>query len=123
MLIISTMAKEQEVERFLREFKEKLKIWDVIFRNDRAKNAQALLDLELRPSDRNKILENLQSTDYSEGPLDEKLYGGSDMWVFGKEVKLHEVYIKITMGFPGKSVICISFHISERQMSYPFKKQ
>ena len=117
------MAKEQEVERFLREFKEKLKVWDVIFRNDRSKNAQALLDLELRPIDRNKILENLKPTDYSEGPLEETLYGGSDMWVFGKLVKLQEIYIKITMGFLGKSVICISFHISEHQMNYPFKNQ
>ena len=117
------MAKEQEVERFLREFKEKMKIWDVMFLNDRAKNAQALLDLELRPIDRNKILENLKPTDYSEGPLDETVYGGSDMWVFGKEVKLHEVYIKITMGFPDKRVICISFHISEHQMNYPFKNK
>ena len=117
------MAKEQEVEKFLREFKEKMKVWDVMFLNDRAKNVQALLNLELRPIDRNKILENLHSSDYSEGPLDETLYGGSDMWVFGKEVKLHEVYIKITMGFPGKSVICISFHIAEHKMNYPLKKQ
>jgi len=117
------MAKEQEVERFLKEFKEKLKIWGVIFRDSREKNAQLLSDLELRPIDRNKILESLKSIDYSEGPLEEKLYGGSDMWVFGKALKLQEVYIKITMGFSGQSVICISFHISEHQMNYPFKNK
>jgi hypothetical protein len=117
------MAKEQEVERFLREFKEKMKVWDVIFRDDRMKNAKALLNMELCPIDRKKILENLKPNDYSEGPLEETLYGGSDMWVFGKEVKLNEVYIKITMGFPGKNVICISFHISEQKMNYPFKNK
>ena len=36
-----------------------MKIWDVVFRDDRGKNTQALLDLELRPIDRKKILENL----------------------------------------------------------------
>jgi len=117
------MAKEQEVELFLREFKEKMKIWDVLFRDERGKNSQALLDLEIRAIDRIKLLEKLKSTDYSEGPLEEKLYGGSNMWVFGKAVKLQEVYIKVTMGPPGSNVICISFHISEYPMNYPFKNQ
>lgn len=45
------MAKSKEVEHFLKEFKQKMKIWDVLFRDERGKNAQALADLELRPSD------------------------------------------------------------------------
>ena len=117
------MAKEQEVELFLREFKEKMKIRDVLFRDERGKNSQALLDLEIRAIDRIKILENLKSTDYSEGPLEETLYRGSNMWVFGKVVNLQEVYIKVTIGPPGSNVICISFHISEHPMNYPFKNQ
>lgn len=59
--------------------------------------------------------------DYSEGPLNEKLYGGSDMWVFGREIKNKEIYIKISMGFEGSQVICISFHIAEFTMKYPYK--
>jgi hypothetical protein len=55
--------------------------------------------------------------------LNEDFHGSKQMWVFGKEVKQREVYIKITMGFPGTSTICISFHISEHPMKYPFKKQ
>jgi hypothetical protein len=116
------MATEQEVETFLKDFKVKMKIWDVVFRDDRGKNTQALADLELRPVERIKILENIKSVDYSEGPLEEKLYGGSKMWVFGKEVKQHEVYIKISIGFTNASVICISFHPAEHLMKYPFKK-
>lgn len=115
------MATKDEVEQFLQGFKEKMKIWDVLFRDDRGKNAQTLLNLELRPIDRKKILEELIAKDYAQGPLEEKLYGGSDMWVFGKEVKKQEVYIKITMGIPGASVICISFHVAEHKMQYPFK--
>jgi hypothetical protein len=56
-----------------------------------------------------------------EGPLEEKLYGGSDMWVFGKTLKKKEVYIKITLGAYGGSVICISFHLAEYKMQYPLK--
>ncbi|WP_243349586.1 toxin [Parabacteroides sp. FAFU027] len=115
------MADKNDVDRFLKEFKTKMNIWDVLFRDDRGKNAQTMADLELRPIDRKKILEDLTFADYSEGPLEEKLYGGSDMWVFGKEIKKNEVYIKITMGFAGGSVICISFHVAEYPMNYPLK--
>ncbi len=43
------------------------------------------------------------------------------MWVFGKDVKGKEVYIKITLGKPNSHTICISFHKAEFPMSYPLK--
>lgn len=110
-----------EVAAFLKDFREKMKFWDVLFRDDRGKNAQALIELELRPAERKAILEALETTDYSEGPLEEKLYGGADMWVFGKTIKKKEVYIKITMGAMGCSVICISFHLAAHRMNYPLR--
>lgn len=115
------MSLEETVASFLKDFKEKMTIWDVIFRDDRGKNAQALLDLELRPYDRKAILEMLEPKDYSEWPLEEKLYGGASMWVFGKTIKKKEVYIKITLGAMGSSVICISFHLALHKMHYPLK--
>lgn len=115
------MSTESEVAAFLRDFREKMKFWDVLFRDDRGKNAQALVELEIRPIERKDILERLEVTDYSEGPLTETLYGGADMWVFGKAVKKKEVYIRITMGTMGCSVICISFHPAQHKMSYPLK--
>lgn len=115
------MSTDAAVISFLKDFKEKLSFWDVLFRDDRGKNAQALVDLELRPIERKAILEALETKDYSEGPLEEKLYGGADMWVFGKTIKKKEVYIKITMGALGNSVICISFHIAQNKMQYPLK--
>ena len=111
----------EEVSDFLKDFKEKMKIWDVLFRDDRGKNTQTLVELELRPIERKNILEALEIIDYSEGPLDDNLYGGSSMWVFGKTVKNKEVYIKITMGINGSSVICISFHLAQHKMKYPLK--
>lgn len=115
------MTSVVEVTSFLRNFKEKMKFWDVLFRDDRNKNAQALIDLELRPIDRITVLETLDIKDYSEGPLTETLYRGADMWVFGKTVKKKEVYIKITMGAMNSSAICISFHLAQHKMNYPFK--
>jgi hypothetical protein len=43
------------------------------------------------------------------------------MWVFGKMVKKKEIYIKITIGMVNNQTICISFHIAEFDMNYPFK--
>ncbi len=115
------MATSEEVHSFLQDFKVKLGIWGVVFRDDRGKNAQALLNLEITPVFREKILKELQVGDYYEGPKKENLYGGADMWVFGKTIKGQEVYIKITLGFSGAQVICISFHVAEHPMDYPLK--
>lgn len=115
------MSTEADAASFLKDFKEKMKFWDVLFRDDRGKNAQALVELELRPIERKAILDTLETKDYSEGPLEEKLYGGADMWVFGKTVKKKELYIKVTMGAFGNSVICISFHLAQHKMNYPLK--
>lgn len=115
------MSTTPEVATFLKDFKEKMKFWDVLFRDERGKNTQALIELELRPIERKTILEALETKDYSEGPLAEKLYGSADMWVFGKTIKKKEVYIKITMGIMNSGVICISFHLAQHKMNYPLK--
>ncbi|MEX0810789.1 MAG: hypothetical protein WD048_01145 [Chitinophagales bacterium] len=115
------MSTKAEVEIFLNDFKTKMGIWDVLFRDDRGKNTNTLVELELRPIERKNILGELETKDYSQGPLEEKMYGGADMWIFGKKVKKKEVYIKITMGTFNSPVICISFHIAEHKMNYPLK--
>lgn len=115
------MITKKDVESFLKDFKLKMKIFDILFREDRGKNAQTFLDLEITPNARKKIIENLESVDYSEGPIEEILYNCSDMWVFGKEIKSTEVYIKISKGSPNNSVICISFHIAEYKIEYPLR--
>ena len=115
------MATKTEVQQFLSDFKIKLSVYDIIFRDSRPKHLQALLNLEMSPADRRKIIEAIHPIDYSEGPLDDNLYGIASMWVFGKQVKKQEFYIKISMGRPNSNVICISFHASEHPMKYPFK--
>jgi hypothetical protein len=116
------MVTLEQVEEFLRNFKQKKKTWSIVYLDDRSKNTQTLADLEIRPIDRDNIIDKLKVEDYCQGPLSERFYGGGYMWVFGKEVKKNEVYIKITIGMPSSSVICISFHISEHSLNYPFKK-
>ena len=111
------------VTQFLEDFKVKMRIRDIIFMDDRAKNTKALLLLEISPGERKKVIEGLLLEDYSEGPLADKQFLGNDLWVFGKVVKLHEIYIKISLGFPNKRAICVSFHVAGYPMNYPFKSK
>ena len=59
--------------------------------------------------------------DYVQGPVVDELNKLGEMWVFGKDVKGREVYIKIMLGGEGCQTICISFHIAEHTLKYPFK--
>lgn len=115
------IATKEQVEDFLKRLKEKIKVFDIIFRDDRGKNLQTLATLEITPTYRKKVILNIEPEDYSEGPIVDTLNKMGEMWVFGKDVKGHEVYIKITLGQPNNSTICISFHIAEHKMNYPFK--
>lgn len=117
------MKKREEVSRFLQDFITKSRIWDIVFRTNRTnnKNVLTLLDLEITYTDAKKVLWDLKCEDYSEGPIPDKLYTISDMWVFGKVIKGKEVYIKIQLGRPNNATICISFHYSEHKMKYPLK--
>jgi len=112
-----------DVKSFLGGFKAKMNVFGVLFFDARGKNTQAMLDLEITPSDREKVLKNLLPEDYVEGPKEDLVYGGSNMWVFGKVLDNKEIYIKISMGEINRRVICISFHMAEYPLEYPFKQK
>jgi hypothetical protein len=112
---------EYYVELFLNDFKVKMQFMDIVFLNDRVKNAQTLAILEIPVMKQKQIIEELNVKDYSEGPIEDTNFVGSPLWVFGKYIKGHELYIKISMGMPNRNTLCISFHISEFPINYPLK--
>jgi hypothetical protein len=112
---------EYEVQLFLDDFKTKMKIMDIVFLNSREKNAQTLATLEISVSKQEKIIEDLETEDYSQGPIEDQNFVGSPLWVFGKLIKGYELYIKISMGIPNRNTLCVSFHIAEFPMNYPLK--
>lgn len=117
------MTNSGEIQQFLNDFHLKMGIWGIVFRDDRGKNTQSLLDLEITKAERNRILTALKISDYSEGPNEDTLNNAADMWVFGKTIKGKEIYIKITMGICNSQVICISFHVASHQMNYPCRNK
>lgn len=118
--MIATIA---EIEKFLHDFKQKVEVYDIIFRDDRGKNLETLVALDIVPNQRKEIIKSITVTDYSEGPIIDLLNKLGDLWVFGKEVNGQEVYIKICYGLPNRQTICISFHLAEHPMKYPYKKE
>ncbi|MGN6802123.1 MAG: hypothetical protein ACTHJN_09465 [Ginsengibacter sp.] len=111
---------KEEVEAFLKDFKEKMAIFEIVFYRSRGKNLMTFLELELSEISARKHLEELTHEDFYKGPSKDK-DDGPELWEFGKIIKGREVYIKITRGYLNKPVIFISFHFAERIITYPFK--
>ena len=116
------IATIQEVERFLNTFHQKVEVFDIFFMDDREKNLGAIESLGIIRGMRKEIIKSLTIEDYSEGPIKNILNAWGDLWVFGKDINGQEVYIKISYGMPNRSAICISFHLAEYPMNYPYKK-
>ncbi len=70
----------------------KMKIFGILFLNDRGKNQQTLHDFKISPAKRKEIISSLKVEDYSKGSLDEKMRGILPMCFWGKQVKKRSVY-------------------------------
>lgn len=82
------MVTEEDVEAFLKQFHQKLKVFNIIFRDDRGKNAQTLADLEITPKYRESVIKEIKVEDYSQGPIVDTLNHIGEMWVFGKDPQI-----------------------------------
>ena len=87
------MVTIEEVKAFLDLFNIKAQVFGIRFRNDREKNREALLQLDITPMQRELTVKNLQVQDYVEGPVIDVLNQEGEMWVFGKDVKGRDWHI------------------------------
>jgi len=108
-----------DVEAFLNNLFAKLSVYGIIYEN-REKNTQTLLDLGIASAQRLDFIKTIEPTDYISGPTEDE-FGGTPLWVFGKTIYDHEIYIKIQINTFGRPVICISFHTAEHPLNYAFK--
>ena len=112
-----------DIDSFLKDFKQKMSIYSIFFK-DRDKNEKTLKELGITPRQREEVLHELVPENYSSGPTPDAYDPESPPnYVFGKFIQSREIYIKINMGKPEKRVMCISFHLSEKPMQYPFNKR
>jgi hypothetical protein len=117
------MATQEEVAAFLRDFKVKMDVLNILFRDERMKNSQAMLSMEMSREKRETVIKNLAVADYCEGPLDDNLYGTTSIWVFGKWLREPGICIRISIGKPNGKVLFVSFQPTEHGLLYPFKKR
>src|SRR5690606_10999195 len=115
------MADKSTVKTFLQELKQLIKVWGIFFSNRPKNSIQHLADLSITAKMREEIILNLAIEDYSEGPLEETQQGGTEMWVFGKTIKGHQIYIKLTISKTSERPICISFHKAEYPIGFPLQ--
>lgn len=109
------------MESYLQAFQTKLSVFSVVFL-DRDKNStKTLLKLGISGDNRLACLRELEPTDYVQGPTPNQQPAEAPLWVFGRTIRRREIYIKVTLGRPNGSVLCISFHVAEHPLSYPFK--
>ena len=56
------MATKEQVEVFLKRLKEKIQVFDIVFRDDRGKNLQTLATLEISPTYRKKVMKSISKS-------------------------------------------------------------
>lgn len=117
------MITKQNVELFLNQLNDKIKIFEVAFR-PRSKNIDDLAALVITAIKRLEYLLNLKAGDYYGGPKKDTYDTTKpDYYEFGIQIKGKQVYIKISLGLPNKRVDCMSFHLAEFPMNYPLKTE
>lgn len=115
------MIGKRDVEQFLSSLKDKIRVFDIVFR-PRDKNLDSLAALDITAAERLRLLIGLTADDYCAGPKPDTMQPDRpDYYEFGLQIKGMDVYIKISPGMPGKPADCMSFHIAERALAYPFK--
>lgn len=117
-------ATKQQVILFLNEFKF------LIERNNfhfvpRLDQNKTVISIGLTKKQAKRELLNLSLIDYSSGPKADKDQSGEDIWIFGKEINRHEVYIKLRIYVVNgvRNAKCISFHEADDALRYPYKNE
>ena len=116
-------ASGPQVSSFLKEFKEIVTSGSGLLVIPRAAKNPTITMLGLTKKTVELEILGLSVTDYSSGPVPDRDRPG-ELWIFGKEINGHEIYIKLKIAEIKDTKIakCISFHEAEFSLKYPFKK-
>jgi len=87
----------------------------------RKKNLDTLALLGLSLVDAKERVLGLVPEDYVSGPLPDDKRPEDEIWVFGLKVEGQEVYVKVCVVTEPLLCTCVSFHLSERSLSYPLQ--
>ena len=105
-------ASEPQVSSFLKEFKEIVTSGSGLLVIPRAAKNPTITMLGLTKKTVELEILGLSVTDYSSGPVPDRDRPG-ELWIFGKEINGHEIYIKLKMFpflEPGSSIFADPVH-------------
>jgi hypothetical protein len=111
-----------KIAEFLQDLKEQIsKVGLAIF--PRAKNLQAMAQLNLTRQQVAEMALGLVVEDYTKGPEQEHGNAQNDVWVFGPSLDGQIIYFKfLDSGWgTGRKIYCYSIHQADYSMSYPCK--
>ena len=115
---------KDKIRKFLNEFKKIASESRSIYVISRRENIDSLAQLGLTTKNRYDEIMMLSVADYCKGPEPDKDKPG-EVWVFGKQIRNEEVYIKLKIAEvrEKKIVKCLSFHKASYPIYYPYKKK
>jgi hypothetical protein len=116
------VLKQTEIRDFLVEFKgimSKGRGLDIV---NRRENIDTLAKKGLTKKNLIEEIMTLSVENYCQGPEPDRDKPGN-IWVFGKQIDTEEIYIKLKIAQVGKEKIakCISFHIADFPLCYPYR--
>jgi hypothetical protein len=97
----------------------KIDIYGMVFA-ERQRCQETMRMLGINEMVAKEIVKSLEATDFSKY-FDDVTQWGCELWTFGKDVNGEEIYIKIGLGRPNRSTVCVSFHKPDYQIQYQFK--
>lgn len=112
----------KDVRNFLLEFKQVATSGSGVDIVPRAETRPTLARLGMTKANLEELLLGLSVADYCRGPESDRDRPGS-VWVFGREIEGHEVYIKLkVVQVEGQRIAkCISFHLAKYPLKYPHR--
>lgn len=112
----------RQIQSFLIGFKQAVTQGSGVYLVPRHDTTVTLSHLGITKKNLEELLLALSVENYSSGPEEDRDRAGS-VWVFGKEIRGYEIYIKLKIVEVSgvKLAKCISFHIASFPMKYPYK--
>jgi len=88
----------------------------------RRTNLEALALLGITREHAESLVRALKPEGYVAGPKHDQNNTGLDMWIFGLHVSSREIYVKLQIVVEPARCVCVSFHVAEHPMHYPFRE-
>lgn len=113
---------KSQIINLLDQLGHKVRTSGIFYFEDDFKNIKTLLITEVPVSVRREAILQLNPDNYVAGPIIDRKLNGLPFWGFGKLIRKHEFFIKISLGLPESRALCSSFHTAEYPILYPAQK-